>query len=222
LPEPAPTPTPTPAVENDRETRAQKSIDNLKTIGVAVGGFRIQNHGRFPAVAICKGGTPLLSWRVAILPFLDIYKGTRLYRKFRLDEPWDSAHNRELLKEMPSQYAAVGRDDAPEYSTYYQAFVGPGALFDGDEGTVAEDVTDGIGSTLMIAEAAEPVPWTKPDDLRFNREKPLPRLGGLFDDGFHVAFADCSAGFIRNSLDPATLRALITRNDGEVISFNKL
>jgi hypothetical protein len=39
-----------------------------------------------------------------------VYRGARLYREFRLDEPWDSPHNEALLKEMPDQYGAV----APE------------------------------------------------------------------------------------------------------------
>ena len=46
-------------------------------------------------------GKPLLSWRVAILPYLGHQD---LYNKFNLDEPWDSAHNKALLKEMPSMY----------------------------------------------------------------------------------------------------------------------
>lgn len=34
-------------------------------------------------------GNPLLSWRVAVLPFIE---QQALYEKFRLDEPWNSEH----------------------------------------------------------------------------------------------------------------------------------
>ena len=45
--------------------------------------------------------------------------------------------------------------------------------------------------------------------------EPLPELGGQFEDGFHVAFADGSVRFLSNKIKPILLRALITRNGGE-------
>ncbi len=207
--------------EDHTEARA-RTIDNLKRMGLAMGGYAVANHGRFPAAAIHKDGKPLLSWRVALLPFLDVYHGARLYRKFRLDEPWDSSHNMALLEEIPPEYKAVtGKGPAP-YSTYYQGFVGPGALFDGKEGTRIADVTDGVGWTFMIVEAAEPVLWTKPEDLPYDKLKPLPKLGGQFEDGFYVAFADGSARFVSRKVAPETLHALIMCGDGEAITFDKL
>ena len=41
-----------------------------------------------------------------ILPFLET--ANRLYDRFKLDEPWDSPHNIELLKEMPDIYGPEG------------------------------------------------------------------------------------------------------------------
>ncbi len=39
-----------------------------------------------------------LSWRVHLLPFLG---HNALYKQFRLEEPWDSPHNQQLLSSMP-------------------------------------------------------------------------------------------------------------------------
>jgi hypothetical protein len=205
--------------EDHHEARA-KTIDNLKRIGLAMGGYACANGGRFPAAAICKDGKPLLSWRVALLPLLDVYRGARLYKKFRLDEPWDSLHNTALLEEMPAEYEPVALRSQVEHSTFYQGFVGAGALFDGNEGTRITDVTDGVAWTLMIVEAAEPVPWTKPEDLAFDPAGPLPALGGQFEDGFYVAFADGSARFLSRNVAAEMLRNLIRRNDGQVIGFD--
>jgi hypothetical protein len=47
-------------------------------------------------------GTPLLSWRVLVLPYLG---QEELFAQFRLTEPWDSDHNVRLLDRMPSTYA---------------------------------------------------------------------------------------------------------------------
>jgi len=60
-------------------------------------------HDHLPGNAIRNdAGKPLLSWRVAILPFIE---EEALYKRFKLDEPWDSPHNIALLKEMPQTYA---------------------------------------------------------------------------------------------------------------------
>ncbi len=59
-------------------------------------------NGSLPKPAITgKDGKPLLSWRVAILPFIEQQP---LYNKFKLDEPWDSPNNKALIKEMPPVY----------------------------------------------------------------------------------------------------------------------
>ncbi len=58
--------------------------------------------GAFPTAAILdKNGKPLLSWRVALLPYIE---QDALYRQFKLDEPWDSEHNKKLIAQMPKIY----------------------------------------------------------------------------------------------------------------------
>ena len=41
---------------------------------------------------------------------------------------------------------------------------------------------DGNSNTLALAEAAEAVPWSKPADLVYEQNKPLPKIGGLYKD----------------------------------------
>ena len=69
----------------------------------------------------------------------------------------------------------------------------PARCSEGTRGRRLEDIKDGTCLTIMVVEAARPVPWTKPEDLPFDKEKPLPELGGLFEDGFFAALADGSA-----------------------------
>ena len=71
----------------------------------------------------------------------------------------------------------------------------------------------------MIVEAADAVPWTKPEDLPFDPEKPLPKLGAEFPDIFNAAFCDGSVHALAKKIDDNTLRALITRNGGEVVNL---
>jgi hypothetical protein len=189
------------------------SQENLKQIALAMHNYA-SAFGYFPADAVYdKSGKPLLSWRVQILPFLD--EGA-LFKQFHLNEPWDSPHNKKLLDKMPSVYQDPRREKPPPW-TYYQGFHGNGAFFEGKKGIRFADLTDGTSNTVMISEAAEPVPWTKPEDLPYDSDKPLPKLGGLFEGGFHVAMCDGSARFVPATVKPRTLHLVIQRNDGQPI-----
>jgi RNA polymerase sigma factor (sigma-70 family) len=210
-----------PAQEDGATLRARaQSVNNLKMLALAMHNFASNSaETRFAPAAIRKDGKPLLSWRVALLPYLD---EKALYAKFHLDEPWDSPHNKTLLNEMPTIYAPVIRTDEPRGATYYQVFTGPGALFEDPLGPKLLDIKDGTSNTVMVAEAGSPVPWTKPEDMEVNNKKPLPALGRLFRDGFNAAFADGSVRFLRASLNPKVIRALITSQGGEAITPDQL
>src|SRR5262249_22217463 len=98
----------------------KKSQNNLKQIGIALHTHH-DTMGLFPAAAIAdRGGKPLLSWRVAILPYIE---QQALYNQFKRDEPWDSEHNKKLLAKMPAIYAPLGVKAKEPFMTFYQAFV---------------------------------------------------------------------------------------------------
>ena len=77
------------------------------------------------------------------------------------------------------------------------------------------DITDGTSNTFLVVEAADDVPWTKPADLTFDPDGKLPKVGGVFENGFNALFGDGSVRFISRSIKGETLKALITRNAGE-------
>jgi prepilin-type processing-associated H-X9-DG protein len=80
------------------------------------------------------------------------------------------------------------------------------------------DVTDGTSNTILAVEAQRDVPLTKPEDIPFDPKLPLPQIGGFTADGANVLFGDGSVRYIRKTISPAALKALITRAGGEVIS----
>lgn len=228
--EPAPTleATPQPAAEHKEDKNEQKkaedamvkaarvrSSNNLKGLMMALWAYHDVN-GHFPPQAIYdKNGKALLSWRVLLLPYLD---EDELFKQFHLDEPWDSKHNKPLLAKMPKRYAPTLRGKTKEkYGTFYQVFVGNGALFEGQEGLSISDITDGTSQTIAIAEAAVAVPWSKPADLPYDPKKPIPKLGGLFDNGINAVFADASAHWLKKDFDAPTMRTVISRNAGDIV-----
>ena len=206
-----------PAVQSAREAaRRAQCTNNLKQIALAMLNYE-SSMGVFPPAAITDNqGKALLSWRVAILPYIE---SGGLYKKFKLDEPWDSPHNKALLKEMPQTYLCPSLGVVEPYATTYQAFVGKGAIFESGKGTRLAGITDGTSNTLMVVEAKQAVPWTKPDDLPFNAAA-APSLfgaGSSHPGGFNAVLADGSVRFIRTTISPDVFRALITRNGGEVV-----
>jgi prepilin-type processing-associated H-X9-DG protein len=209
-----------PAVGASREAaRRAQCVNNMKQIGLAMHNYHAAN-GRFPAPILYgpDGKTPH-SWRVALLPFLE---ANDVYSQYRFDEPWDGPNNRKLITKMPACFACPNHDEARfgHFSSYY-GLTGPDTLFpDRKEGVQLQEVTDGTSNTIMVVEARKEIPWTKPDDIPYDKDKALPATGGLHPGGFNAAFTDGAVKFLSQSIDKTVLRALITRAGGEVISIN--
>jgi hypothetical protein len=163
-------------------------LNRLKTVALAMAEYE-QAHCTLPPAAVYDpGGRPLLSWRVLLLPYLE---QEVLYRQFRLNEPWDSLHNRTLLSQKPDVYALPGPNSPPEpFLTCCQVLVGEDTVFAGRQGAPLADIKNGVGRTLLVVEAAQAVPWTQPADLPYAADRPLPELGGHFGNAFCAALVD--------------------------------
>jgi hypothetical protein len=208
-----------PLIGGAQTTAARdRSSKNLMQIGLAMHSYH-DVHKTFPAAAIYdKQGKPLLSWRVAILPFLE---ENALYKEFHLDEPWDSPHNKKLLARMPKVYRSPFSRKGDESKTVYLAPVGKDTAFPGAKATMMpKDFPDGTSNTILIVEATDEraVPWTKPEDLRYNAKDPVAGLLSKNRDWFLALFADGSARAIPLEIGLDNIRALFTRNGGEVIT----
>lgn len=207
-----------PAPQSDQPQNSaaalRASAAKLRSIGIAMHNYH-DTFGRFPPVAsVDDSGKPLLSWRVHLLPFLG---EQQLYEEFRLDEPWDSPHNKTLISRLPPVYDSPGRDHRDAGTTTYVGIVGDNLLFDGTKnGTKMASITDGTSLTVMLvdAEEARAVIWTKPEDVAFDpqtlRNIILDRFG---PDGL-VVMADGAVRVIRPTVTDTALERALIRNDG--------
>jgi hypothetical protein len=209
--------------EKEKQAKArEQSQNNLKNLGIALWGYNeVFNHLPAPAILSKKDRTPLLSWRVAILPYLG---QKNAYNKFRLDEPWDSPNNRKLLKEMPKVFEAPGVKTTTPHVTFYQAVVGKNAAWRTDKilRIQGADFPNGTALTILLVEGSEPVPWTKPADIAYDAEKALPKFGWL-KEGFNVLLADGDTRFInRKVVSEKTLRSVVAPipNKGPGLDWN--
>ncbi len=186
--------------------------NNLKQIALAMHNYHDANNG-FPPGAICdKKGKPLLSWRVALLPYIE---QQNVYNQFKLDEPWDSENNIKLAKIPIKVYMVPGVSKPGE--TNYRIFTGNGAAFDMVQQSKIQEIADGTSNTLMVFESAEGVPWSKPDEVAFDPEKEVKKLFLWQNDKTNIAMCDGSVRSIGKKMSEKTWKNLIQKADGNVL-----
>ncbi len=205
-----------PAVQASREAaRRAQSMNNMKQIGLAMHNFHATKNAFPAAYSTDEQGKPLLSWRVHVLPYLE---AQWLYEQFRLDEPWDSPHNKKLLPLMPQVYRSPNSTAAPGKTNYMTVRM-EGSAFPGKEKIGIREIKDGTSNTIMFVEANDDsaVDWTKPDDFVPDEKNPMKGLTGLRPGGFNAALCDGSVRFISETLDKEVLKNLFQRNDGNPV-----
>jgi hypothetical protein len=196
---------------------------NLQQCVLAMQRFGLENHGCLPRSVAYRStdGKPLLSWRVALLPYLG---EDNLFQQFKLHEPWDSPHNKKLLARMPKVFQEPGEQPDDTGLTRYQVPVGIGTAFEesGDIGGPIVGPLLGWGAfrgeshsdLILIVVADHRVPWTKPEDLPYNYKGPMPRFSKRFSGGFHACMGDGSVRFIPDNTSEQSLRAAFIRLEG--------
>ena len=137
-----------------------------------------EEHGSYPpAYTVDENGNPLHSWRVLILPYIrntpdnpiakDIAETQNLqelYKSIRLDEPWDSDHNKQFASKMPRCYFNASSKE--EGKTNFQMVIGPKCISDGPNARMAKEVRR--MRPIVVIEANPTVEWMKPQDIQFS------------------------------------------------------
>lgn len=193
------------------------SANNLKQLAVAMQMYHDKYKRLPPSVLYGPDGKTPYSWRIALLEFLE--QSEAHYRQYRFDEPWDGPNNRRLAENRWLASLFQCPSEAASCNASYFALAGPGTVFEKKMGISLAEVRDGTSNTIMIVEAKRNIPWSKPEDIPYDPKKPIPELGGLFDEGFHVAFCDGTVRLLPKNMDVDILRALISRNGGETITL---
>lgn len=194
-------------------------MNNLKMIGLAMHNEHAANNSFPPAFSRDNTGMPLLSWRVRLLPYLD---QEALFKEFKQDEPWDGPHNKALIAKMPAVYACPASSSklAASGKTTYVVPRGKRTIFPGAEGMSIKMITDGTSNTILVVDVPDEkaVVWTKPDDWETDPDFSPAEFIHHHGEGTNVTFADGSVRFFKSTIKLEVLRALLTRNGGEVIN----
>ncbi len=207
----------------DVEMQQLTSARTLRELLVALHNYQ-SDYNRLPPRGILSNEQkPLLSWRVALLPYVG---HAQLYREFKLDEPWDSEHNQKLIAKMPTIYHGPTATLNEQGKTRFVVPVGKDTVFppDGHKLTI-EDLgnADGLSGTVAIVEAADAaaVTWTKPDDLSWDDRKLLSGVTAPERFEFLAVFFDGTVRRIPIKIDEETLGTLVTMRDGAPVPLEQ-
>lgn len=187
----------------------------LRTVALAFHNYE-SAYTKFPAPVIkSEDGRPLFNGAVAMFPFMEQHN---LYDQLKLDEPWDSPHNRQFTETaIESISDASGKLGA---ATMIRFPVFPNSIWDEENpATGFGDLPDGTSNTILTIMAPEraAVSWADPTPWRISKNNPMADVFGDREE-VHVGMADGSTRILRKSeMTNAKLSALLTRDGGEVI-----
>jgi prepilin-type processing-associated H-X9-DG protein len=192
--------------------------NNLKQVGVALLNYQDINKTFPDRMTLAADGSPGLSWRVSILPFLE---QQLLYKKFRLDQPWDSPHNIQFANARPQFYACPSAKRRLKSESDYYAIGGPDSCLPDGNALSLQEIMDGDGTsnTVMIVESHTfNATWSEPRDIdpattSWKINAPNAPSSG-HNSGAMVLFADGSTRFVTAETDPEVVKQLANRHDG--------
>jgi len=175
--------------QNQAKVAAASSMNKVKNIATALLAYH-KDKGKFPpAATLSKEGKPLLSWRVQILPYLG---HNFLYKQFRQNEPWDSEHNKKLIRRIPPSFRE-SQENLDKGTTPFQAPVGLATIFSpGGTGTNSIQIINELSNTIMLVKVPEDKTaiWTKPEDWEIDISLPAKDLLKGFTNAIVFACAD--------------------------------
>lgn len=193
--------------------RSQTS-NHLKQIGIAIHNYHDVYRHLPPKYFIDRQGQPLLSWRVAILPYIE---QAALYQSLKLDQPWNAAANQLPASVVIPTYA--DRDGNAPNKTRFRVPVFPGSAWDGEgPPKTFRDITDGASNTIAVIHAPPEaaVSWADPAEWKISPDNPMQDVFGDREEVM-VMFFDASVRTLqRNELNNKKLAALLTIAGGEL------
>lgn len=212
-----------PSIQRGISIAAQRrDLDNMRSIVSALNDYNAR-YGTYPTPVVTDAtGKKLYSWRVLILPFMG-YED--LYKRFQLNQAWDSPANIALLPEMPKDFASPNSPSSlSNYEANYVLLVGPGTVFPPAGPLAKNKISD--APTILVAETnGGKVVWTEPGDIDVGvygaviGNQALQSIGGHHRNHALVVDSDGVGYRLPNSVPQQVLDAIVTPDRGEKVDL---
>jgi len=142
---------------------------NLKKIALGLRNYHQEFGCLPPSYTPDKNGRPMHSWRVLLLPYIGQAK---LYRAYRLDEPWNGPNNSKLAGARPSTYACPA--DHVTFvtgatGTNYFAVVGLDTAWDSERPPWIGKPDEDDRRILLVEAENTGINWMEPKDLTLDQ-----------------------------------------------------
>lgn len=198
---------------------------NLKQIGLAMHNY----HDAWKKFPPAIGSAPPVSWRVALLPYLD---QTAVYSRYDQKRAWNQVPNLLVAAERvevwicPSNYSP--KDANGFYCAAYSMLTGSRTIGGNPQGTSLLDIIDGSSNTAMVVEACgAQIPWSEPRDVNIDQRPIGINLNGQrpgqsaslisgYHYGAHIMLVDGAIRWMAPKTDPSILQKLLKIDDTEV------
>lgn len=202
--------------------RRSQSANNLKQIGLAHDNDHRANEVFVPGLTLGDDGEMLHSWQTLLLPFQD---ETAAWKWIDLLSPWDDPVNDRALREtvytyLNPSYLDATHDPSGRALTHYEGNI---RVLGTARRLRRDDVPDGTSNTVLAGEVAGGfLPWGQPGHWRdpadgINRSA-TKGFSGPSRGGANVGFMDGSVRFVKETVNPAVLKALSTPAGGEPLA----
>jgi hypothetical protein len=160
-----------------------------------------------PAFSVDDNGKPLHSWRTLLLPYLDDETLAELHAQIRLDEPWDSEHNRQFHGRNPGIYRCPSNQSMPDGETSYSVITGDELLFSND-GQGQPLAGRGSNMLMLVERSLDTVCWMQPD-AEISQSDATIDIGSNHRGGGNFGLLDGGVTFISETISPEVFRELI-------------
>jgi len=180
-----------------KRIRHRSAFLQLENIYSALSRYN-DEHGNLP-LSQGPSGSPPVSWRVQIFPYLVPTRNAEIYDH---EKPWNDTANLTLQNAgfarfhySPFASARDLADSPPNLNTYYKAITGTDTAFDPSETRTLESLPDDVILVVRVEESD--THWMEPDDLNVESvSSPAAKELLLGDNGYAVLFADGEAWWL--------------------------
>jgi hypothetical protein len=188
--------------ESQKAARRIQCRNNLKQIAFALQKYHA-NFGCFPPAYIAdENGRPMHSWRVLLLPYMEMKP---FYDKYDFGEPWDGPNNSRLANQRPEVYVCPSdyHWSKPPSQTSLVVVVGDDTPWPGHEPFSITDDGRNFLDTIQIVEVADSgISWMEPKDLNIDQmnfainDLSRPGIRSHHRGGAHALFTDGTVRFL--------------------------
>jgi len=195
-------------------SRRATCVDRMRRITLGMLLYERDHQALPPACTVDASGKPLHSWRVLLLPYLGQQK---LYDKIRLDEPWDSEHNRQFHNHAVPFYQCPSEAMAP-FQTAYSVVVGPDAPFQAGKGKTLSQFGSNSAQMILVVERKQLASWMDPtrdlpqataEEGFTGREETGIGIGSQHPGGANFGRGDGSVQFLSETMEPGLFKQLL-------------